>query len=346
MKQVILAALALLLFLFLLPMLLFGAGGAAALPSREGDTPPPTLPAAVTPVPGGEADRQTRVTLYRAETGAVEELTMADYLWGVVAAEMPASFRTEALKAQAVAARTYALRKGSGGAAAHRSAMVCDDHTCCQAWLTRAEAAEVWGAEAAFYTDKIAAAVADTDGLVITYGGALIDAVFHSSSAGSTADAAEVWGTSVPYLKPVSTPEGEEVPNYHTAVTVSLEDFKAAIRSKYPQASFGEDYTAWFGPVTYTAAGAVAVLPAGGAPVTGAEYRALFGLRSPRFTLAAGEEGVTFSVTGYGHGAGMSQYGANALAAQGLEFDAILTHYYTGCRVERREEGKESGIFR
>ena len=337
MKQVIITALVLLSFLFLLPMLLFGGGGAATLSAPERDTPPPTLPSAVTPVPQGETDRETALTLYRSGTGEVEELTMADYLWGVVAAEMPASFRTEALKAQAVAARTYALRKGSGVTAAHPGAMVCDDHTCCQAWLTKEEAAGLWGAEAPFYTDKIAAAVADTDGLVVTYGGELIDAVFHSSSAGSTADAAEVWGTSVPYLKPVSTPEGEEVPNYHTTVTVSLEEFKTAVRSKYPQARFGEDYTAWFGPVTYTAAGAVATLPAGGAPVTGTEYRALFGLRSPRFTLTAGEEGITFSVTGYGHGAGMSQYGANTLAAQGLDFEAILTHYYTGCRVESRK---------
>lgn len=296
------------------------------------------------PIPATVYDSARTLRVLLGDT--VEEMDMETYLRGVVRAEMPASFELEALKAQAVAARTYALQKGSGVTAAHPEAMVCDDHTCCQAWLTRAEAAASWGAEASFYTDKIAAAVAGTDGLVVTYGGELIDAVFHSSSAGSTADAAEVWGASVPYLKPVSTPEGEEVPNYHTTVTVSLGDFKAAIRSKYPEATFGEDYTAWFGPVTYTAAGAVATLPAGGAPVTGTEYRALFGLRSPRFTLTAGEEGITFSVTGYGHGAGMSQYGANALAAQGLDFEAILTHYYTGCRVEARKTEKNQRTFR
>ncbi len=334
MKQVIITALVLLAFLFLLPMLLFGGGGLTTLPAPESDTPPPTLPADVTPVPAGEVDGGRTITLLRSGTGQVEELTLADYLWGVVAAEMPASFQTEALKAQAVAARTYALRKGGGVTADHPDAMVCDDHTCCQAYITKEEAAAGWGGEAEFYTGKVAAAVAGTDGLVLTYDGALIDAVFHSSSSGSTADAAEVWGRPVPYLKPVSTPEGEEVPNYHTTVTVSLEDFKAAIREKYPEARFGEDYTAWFGPVTYTAAGAVATLPVGGVSVTGTEYRSLFGLRSARFTLTAGEEGVTFAVTGYGHGAGMSQYGANTLAGQGVDFEAILTHYYTGCRVE------------
>ncbi len=335
MKQVVTAALALLGFLFTLPMLLFGGRGTLPLTTPPSDRPPATLPADVTPVPAGTADAARTITLCHAADGAVESLPLSDYLWGVVAAEMPASFQPEALKAQAVAARTYALRKGAQTTGNHPDAMVCDDYTCCQAYQTKEQAAADWGSQAAFYTDKIAAAVAATDGLAVTYGGALIDAVFHSSSSGSTADAAEVWGSAVPYLKPVSTPEGEEVPNFHTTVTVPLSDFTAAIQGLHPEASFGEDYTAWFGQVRYTAAGAVAVLPAGGAQVTGIEYRTLFGLRSSRFQLTAGEDGVTFQVTGYGHGAGMSQYGANAMAAQGALFEEILTHYYTGCRVER-----------
>lgn len=330
MKQVVAAAVAQLAVLFLLPMLLFGGRGTAALPPLPGDTPPATLAPAVTPVPNGGEDEGQTITLLRHESGQVETLTLAQYLWGVVAAEMPASFQGEALKAQAVAARTYALRKGGEVTQTHPQAMVCDDFTCCQAYLTNQQGQDNWGAQAAFYTDKIATAVSGTDGLVLTYGGQLIDAVFHSSSQGSTADAAEVWGGSVPYLLPVSTPEGEEVPNYRTQVTVPLADFQAAILKAYPEAKLGEDYTAWFGPVRYTAAGAVAALPVGGVEVSGTQYRAIFGLRSPRFTLAAGEEGVAFQVTGYGHGAGMSQYGANALAAAGEEFRAILTHYYTG----------------
>ena len=259
---------------------------------------------------------------------------MADYLRGVVTAEMPASFQIEALKAQCVAARTYALRKGGNPPPEHPTAMVCDDINCCQAYLPPEETDALWGESASFYRQKIARTVAETDGLVLTYGGTLIDAVFHSSSYGSTADAAEVWGAAVPYLVPVDTPEGEEVPNFRTTVTVSPEEFTSAIRSLYPDASFGSDYTVWFGPVSYTAAGAVSVLPTGGAPVTGLQYRSLFGLRSARFTLSAKESGVTFHVTGYGHGVGMSQYGANALAGQGMVFREILAHYYTGSQVE------------
>ncbi len=334
MKQVVMTSLAVLAFLFLLPMLLFGGQGVSALPPLPSNTPAATLPAEVTPVPARVSDRERTVTLLRHESGETETMTMEEYLWGVVAAEMPASFQLEALKAQAVAARTYALRKGSEVTAAHPDAMVCDDFTCCQAYLTREQGEANWGDQAAFYADKVASAVAGTDGLVLTYGGTLIDAVFHSSSQGSTADASEVWGASVPYLRPVSTPEGEEVPNYHTTVTVPLSDFKATIGKAHPEANLGEDYTTWFGPVSYTAAGAVAQLPVGGVAMGGTEYRTLFGLRSARFTLTAGEGGVTFQVTGYGHGAGMSQYGANAMAAQGEDFQSILTHYYTGVSVE------------
>lgn len=333
MKQVVTTALVLLALVFLLPMLLFGAEGMDIHPLSPSQTPVPTLKASASPVPAGDIDKQHTVTLYRKESGQTETLTMADYLWGVVAAEMPASFQIEALKAQCVAARTYTLRKGDGVTADHPDAMVCDDITCCQAYTPQDTAKANWGANAAFYADKISRSVSETDGLVLTYGGTLIDAVFHSSSQGSTADAAEVWGASVPYLVPVSTPEGEEVPNFHTTVTVSLSDFTSAIQSVHPEASFGEDYTAWFGSPSYTAAGAVDILPAGGADVSGLEYRSLFGLRSARFVLSVDQNGVTFQVTGYGHGVGMSQYGANALAENGEGFRQILQHYYTGCDI-------------
>ena len=334
MKKVVILSLLLLLFLFLLPLFLFGGDGLIPLPSgeAEGST---LLPPQITPTPRQTADGGVWLTLLRQETGQVERLTLKDYLWGVAAAEMPASFHSEAIKAQVVAARTYALRKGSQTVEAHPDAMVCDDFTCCQAFRTPEDMAAVWGEDAAFYGDKLTGAVEETDALVLTYGGLLIDAVFHSSSQTSTADAAEVWGRAVPYLKPVPTPEGEEVPNYHTTVTVPLEEFQRVILDAHPEAVFSEDYTTWFGPVSYTAAGAVAILPVGGVPLSGREYRALFSLRSPRFSLTAGEEGVVFEVTGYGHGAGMSQYGANAMAGTGSGFREILTHYYTGCEIEK-----------
>ena len=328
MKQAVIAALVMLGTIFLLPMLLFGNQGMGKAGRPEPVlTPPPEVTSLR--VDGGQL-----VSLYRTGSSRVEQLTMEDYLWGVVAAEMPASFHSEALKAQTVAARTYALRKGGNVTDNHPDAMLCDDHTCCQAYCTREEAAANWGTQAAFYEEKIRTAVSQTDGLVLVYGGELIDAVFHSSSSGSTADAAQVWGSSVPYLQPVSTPEGEEVPNYHTLVTLTAEEFRQTLLAAHPEAVLGEDPAGWFGGRTLTAAGAVDTQMVGGVPLRGTEVRSLFGLRSARFTVSAGEAGVTFSVTGYGHGAGMSQYGANAMAGTGSDFREILTLYYTGVSIE------------
>lgn len=332
MKQVVCTALLLTALVFWVPLLLFGGTGLG-----ENDTPPALLqPDRATASPQQDSARTVR--LLRTETGVVEELPLSDYLWGVVAAEMPASFHSEALKAQTIAARTYTLQRENSAVERHPEATVCDDHTCCQAYLTLETARTGWGEQATFYEEKLRTAVAETDGLVVLYEGQLIDAVFHSSSEGSTADAAQVWGTRLPYLVPVDTPEGEEVPNFHTTVTVPLEEFQTTILQAHPEVILGEDYTAWFGAVEYNDWGGVACLPVGGVEVSGTEYRTLFGLRSTRFALRVGESGVTFSVTGYGHGAGMSQYGANAMAAAGSEAAAILTHYYTGCTVELYSE--------
>jgi stage II sporulation protein D len=268
------------------------------------------------------------------EDGGVEEMTMADYLWSVVAAEMPASFEKEALKAQAVTARTYTRWKMQTGQANHPDADVCTDSSCCQAYLSREQAAAAWGGSAAAYQEKISAAVADTDGQIMTYQGQPIQAVFFSSAAGRTEDAVAVWGNEVPYLVGVDSPEGEDVPNYHTQVTLSAEEFRAAFLAAYPQADLSGAPGGWFQNTVATASGAVATMDVGGVTVRGTQLRRLFSLRSASFTVETGEDTVTFQVTGYGHGVGMSQYGANALAQQGKTYQEILKWYYTGVELE------------
>ena len=156
--------------------------------------------------------------------GQITQMDLNQYLWGVVAAEMPASFHEEALKAQAVAARTYALHRGKTNN--HPDADLCTDYRCCQAWIAKDQAQSNWGDKAIEYTNKITAAVADTANQVILYDGQLIDAVFHSSSASATQDAVEVWGNSVPYLQSVTSPEGDGVPDYESQVTFSSQEFK------------------------------------------------------------------------------------------------------------------------
>ena len=329
-KQVVATALALLLVLFLLPLLLFGTGG---LEQTEQAAPTGELPidrTVVTPSPSADSQTQIRVAL---TDGSVLTLGLDQYLWRVVAAEMPASFELEALKAQAAAARTYTLSKLGRTVEKHPDADVCTDITCCQAYIDPDQAAANWGDNAAAYTAKITSAVSETDGMAVLYDGQPIQAVFFSSAAGRTVDAVEVWGNSVPYLTGVDSPEGDEVPNYHSTVTFTPEEFKSKLLAQYPDADLSGDPADWFQNTVPNSAGGVEQVDVGGVTVSGGALRTLLGLRSTSFTVTTDSQGVTFSVTGYGHGVGMSQYGANALAKQGKTYDEILKWYYTGVEV-------------
>ena len=329
-KQVVATALALLLVLFLLPLLLFGTGG---LEQTEQAAPTGELPidrTVVTPSPSTDSQTQIRVAL---TDGSVLTLGLDQYLWRVVAAEMPASFELEALKAQAAAARTYTLSKLGRTVEKHPDADVCTDITCCQAYIDPDQAAANWGDNGAAYTAKITSAVSETDGMAVLYDGQPNQAVFFSSAAGRTVDAVEVWGNSVPYLTGVDSPEGDEVPNYHSTVTFTLEEFKSKLLAQYPDADLSGDPAGWFQNTVPNSAGGVEQVDVGGVTVSGGALRTLLGLRSTSFTVTADSQGVTFSVTGYGHGVGMSQYGANALARQGKTYDEILKWYYTGVEV-------------
>lgn len=267
--------------------------------------------------------------------GAVEAMPMDEYLVGVLRAEMPAAFESEALKAQAIAARTYTLYKMRGGPIeAHPDADACDDISCCKAYKTAADAAADWGSMALYYEEKLARAVHDTDGEVVLYGGEPILAVFFSSSAGHTQNAAAVWQSDLPYLQSVDSPETAElVPDYYSVESFSPDEFRALFLAAHPDAELGGAAKGWIENIERSEAGFVTSLSVGGVTVRGNELRTLLGLRSPAFTVEAGDDGLTFRVTGYGHGVGMSQYGANILASQGMTAEEILEHYFTGATV-------------
>ena len=331
MKQVVATALVLLLVLFLLPTLLL----TPAVPTQEHAPPTGTLPLDHTVAPTaqtGTADAQATVRV-AMEDGSVSTMAMDEYLWCVVSAEMPASFASEALKAQVVAARTYTVAKMGRTVSTHPDADVCTDITCCQAYITRQQAQTNWGDKSETYTQKITQAVSATDGMILTYQGTPIQAVFFSSAAGKTVDAVEVWGSDVPYLTGVESPEGEEVPNYHSTVELSLEEFKSTLLAEYPDMQLEGDPSGWLGDLTPNSAGGVASLVIGGVAVSGGALRALFNLRSTTFTLTLDAAQAHFAVTGYGHGVGMSQYGANAMANQGKSWQEIVTWYYTGVEI-------------
>lgn len=260
------------------------------------------------------------------DKNGIETLTLHDYLIHVVLQEMPASFETEALKAQAVAARTFTMERIYEGGR-HEDADVCGDSTCCQCYLDEQEGREIYGDGYDAAWDKVREAVEGTDGQVITYGDELIEAAYFSSTGGSTESAASVWGGDVPYLQPVSSPETPSVEE----VTVSFADFQAAL----PEAALEGEPAGWFGAVTYTEGGAVETMVIGGATYSGTTLRSRFSLRSARFTAAVTEEGISFETTGSGHGVGLSQYGADEMARTGSSYRDILTHYYTGTEIKQ-----------
>ena len=265
--------------------------------------------------------------------GAVTEMVLEDYLVGVVAAEMPADFEAEALKAQAVAARSFALYCRDTGR--HADADVCTDPGCCQAWKSEEDMRRGWGDAYERCRARAAEAVAETVGAVLTWEGRPIFAAFHSSSAGRTEDCAAVWG-GAPYLQSVSSPESAEtVPGYVSTVSVTALDFRDTLLSRAPDADFSGEPVDWVTAIDYDESGRVSTAVIGGARFSGTELRSLFSLRSTAFTLAFADGVFTFTVTGFGHGVGMSQYGANVMAAQGEDFADILAHYYQGAELVR-----------
>ena len=253
------------------------------------------------------------------------ELSLTDYLTGVLIGEMPGSFHTEAKKAQAVVARTYALRR-IGGTDKHPGA-VCTDSSCCQGYVDPNTFADSETVELARQ------AVIATEGMVLAYGGELIDATYFSCSGGQTEDAVAVWGSDVPYLQSVESP-GEEIAAHYTD-TVSFT--KAQLEDTLGITLTGSAKR-WIGAETYTEGGGVASIVIGGKRYKGTELRSLLALRSTSFSVTADEKGLTFTTKGYGHRVGMSQYGAQAMALSGSGFEKILTHYYQGAALTQWED--------
>ena len=331
------SSLILLFLLFFLAWLWAEPGAERELPlvqeSAEDSEPEPPVGEEEPAASAGTLDSASSLRLLSG--GTVREMDMETYLMGVVRAEMPASFSPEALKAQAVAARTYTYYKmANGGSASHPEADACDDINCCKAYMDAAAAAANWGEQTADYEEKIRAAVQQTDGQCILYEGQPVLAVFHSSSAGETRDAQEVWSSALPYLRSVQSPEtADTVPNYHSTASFTAQELKTLLQAAFPAAELTGRCSDWFTNIRQQPNGFVTELFVGGISVRGNALRTALGLRSACFTMAFEGDMVTFSVTGYGHGVGMSQYGANVLAADGMTWQEILAWYYTDTTV-------------
>ncbi len=287
-----------------------------------------------------EAYAENRFYLIKdADTGEILALTPEAYLKGVVAAEMPASFHTEALKAQAVAAHTYALRQIGEELAAPtpelEGAYLSTDPAHYQAYLSDGELREMWGENFSLYNKKIADAVEAVQDRVMTYQGEPIIAAFHAVSPGYTESAENVWGQKVDYLIPVES-EGDALsPAYERAVTVSAQEAEALLLEKFPGVSLSGEPSGWFDILERSPSGTVLTLLAGDREITGREAREVFSLPSADFSVSLADGAFVFDCTGAGHGVGMSQYGADYLARQGYTWEEILSHYYTGVSFAR-----------
>ncbi len=286
------------------------------------------IPLAVVTLMGGIIDNSQKdgglIKVYFADEDKVKEINTAEYLAGVVAAEVMPDFETEALKAQAVAARTYMKYQSENGKEHNGGAVVCTDYKHCQAWVDINE-------KDAEYAKRVKQAVTDTGNEMVYYENKPANTVFFSTSSGRTENASDVWGEDIPYLVSVESSGEESAPNFMSEVTVTVEEAKSKISNEVKAADFSKGI---FGNIIRSDSGGIIKLTVGGVSIKGTELRSIFGLKSTNVQIKEENGKIIFSVKGNGHGVGMSQYGANAMAKNKKKYKEILEHYYTGCEIK------------
>ena len=291
-------------------------------------------------IPVKISNKYDNVKVYNTRTEKVEELGLEDYIKGVVAAEMPGEFHIEALKAQAVAARTYAISRTlrySEGHPAHPSAPICTGIHC-QAYLSLEQLSQIHGDKwIENYWGKIEEAVDGTRGLGIFYDGEITEPMYHSTSGGQTEDIKDVYSSDVPYLKSVLSPNEEGAPKFKNLITLTTDEFIQTIKGKYPEAKIDRDNIAEkIKLIEKTSTGRVKRIAIDGNLLDGSELRDLFGLNSTNFKISLDNKLniIEIETYGYGHGIGMSQWGANGMGKEGSNYQEILKHYYTGVEIK------------
>lgn len=263
-------------------------------------------------------ENKTYVTVYRKK-GTVEKIELEEYLVGVVAAEMPASFNSEALKTQAVLARTYALKKISKGEK-------LTDTVSTQAYIDKGQMQNKWGNEYSKYYNKILSAVNSTKGQVVKYKGNYIEALYHATSNGKTESAKEVWGQDIPYLKSVDSSWDKKTSAY---LKIENKEFNVLMKIL----GIDIDKSTNIEILSKDESGRVSKIKVKDKIYTGVEFRTLLNLRSTDFDITITENGLEVITRGYGHGVGMSQYGANEMAKLGYNYKDIINHYYQNIKI-------------
>lgn len=279
------------------------------------------------------------IMVYMHKTGETKTIDFEEYVKGVVAGEMPSTFEMEALKAQAVAARTYSLskiiRSGVGGNPDHPSAPICDD-THCQVYRSPEELRNIKSAEwMVTGWPKIQEAVDSTRGQLMYYQGALVEQpLFHSSSGGKTENSEDVFVSALPYLRSVDSPYEDNAPHQDEQVSLTLSQFSQKIKNSYPGKNFGSINSSTIKVINRSDGGRVGDIRIGNVTLRGRNIRDICGLRSANFSISFQGNNVVFTTDGYGHGVGMSQWGANGMAQAGYNYKEILSHYYSGIEIK------------
>ena len=263
-------------------------------------------------------------------TGQVEKVAVLDYLYGAVAAELPPGFHLEAMKAQAVASHTYALYCQEHPSQDLGGADFSADPSNWEGYVTREQMLERYPDLGETYWEKIKNAVDEVASTVLVYQEEPILAAYHSMSAGATEFASNVWNGTVPYLIPVDSVGDTLADQFETSVTFASEQIKGILTEAYPDLTLSGDTRSWFQIISRSPSGYVLTLQAGNLQISGKDLRTLLGLRSTNFTITAQTNSFLFTTKGYGHGVGLSQYGADYMARQGSGYEEILLHYYTG----------------
>ncbi len=275
------------------------------------------------------------IKLLHTSSGEIEELPLDEYLYGVVSAEMPASYEIEALKAQATVARTYLIYQIQNNGTKHENANICDSYACCQAWISKEDRFAKWEeTQRESNWKKIVQAVNETAGKIITYDGQPINAFFHSNSGGITESSVNIWGgIEYPYLKSVETSGEEAYSQYSSEVSFTKEELVNKIKETHSDIQVDWNTENPIQIEEYTDSGRVRTIRFGNISIAGTEARTILGLRSTNFVINYQDNKIIFTVTGYGHGVGMSQTGADSLAKQGSSYEEIIKHFYTGVEI-------------
>lgn len=322
MKRSLLLALILLFFMVTLPLSVF------IIPDSEGDLSP-----------SGDFSADTsKIKVLLTGEDKVITVSMTEYLIGALASEMPVLYHSQALNAQAAVCRTYAEKmieqQSENPSEELKGAHISDDSSVHQGYMTQQERKEKFGEQYEIYEEKLSEAVKEGGSYVITYDGKLITAAFHAISSGQTESSLNLWGSDLPYLQPVQSAGDKLSPDYASTVTLTDAQFREKAAS-LKGAVLSDDSEEWIGEAETSDSGTVLSITVGGKEFTGLEIREAMGLRSPCFTVKHEDGSFVFSVIGYGHGAGMSQYGADYMARQGSSWQEIIKYYYKGTEIEK-----------